>query len=191
MIPITVGLHRPKKRILLLKTCCMLSTSSRCLMMRYHLSIAVLLVLAACQLGSTSAAVPIRATWIKDPSQPHPHGEVPTHSENPLLKWWTGLTGHHTKKTDSKPECMWLEYPRHDALKAWEIQAAPRRHVVRRAVTLLPAPAWSHPPAVQSTTNMHRCMPAFQAHGRVNVLNLLRSENTRLFEPLPTPLADA
>jgi hypothetical protein len=100
-------------------------------MIRYHLYIAVLLVLAACQLESTSAAAPIRAKWIKESSQAHPYGEMPTHSENPLLKWWNGLTGHHTKKTDSKPECMWLDYPRHDALKAWEIQASPRRHVIR------------------------------------------------------------
>lgn len=137
--------------MLFLETRFTLLISSRCPMVRCHLYIAVLLVLAACQLESTTAAAPIRAQWIKEGYQAHPQGEVPTHSENPLLKWWTGLTGHHTK-TDSKPECMWLDYPRHDALKAWEIQASPRRHMVRRSGTLLIASALVPP---TSSTNAH------------------------------------
>lgn len=97
--------------------------------MTRHIAIAVLLALAACQLDHASAATPIRAQWIKDPYQPQKRVEMPTQSLNPLRRWWTALHSHDST-TDSKAECIWLDYPKHDNLKAWEFQCQPRRHVV-------------------------------------------------------------
>lgn len=85
------------------------------------------LITAACQL--CDAATPIRAQWLEEPSKP-------THtSANPLLQWWSALTTGHpspavTSDAKEPPECIWQDFPTHDALKAWEFQAQPRRHMV-------------------------------------------------------------
>jgi hypothetical protein len=112
----------------------------------------VVCILFALAVYKCHAATPIRVQWIKSPegaaasaaeaprtSQLRdgwmaPHGapqpaqqqikQASAFSANPLLKWWTG-TRHHASS-----ECIWLDYPKHDALKAWEFQAQPRRHMV-------------------------------------------------------------
>lgn len=92
------------------------------------------LITAACQL--CDAATPIRAQWLEEPSKP-------THtSANPLLQWWSALTTGHpspavTSDAKEPPECIWQDFPTHDALKAWEFQAQPRRHMVSQCVSPL------------------------------------------------------
>jgi hypothetical protein len=39
-----------------------------------------------------------------------------------------GVVAKHTEK--DTPECMWLDYLRHDRTSAWEFQAQPNRHMV-------------------------------------------------------------
>jgi hypothetical protein len=118
-------------------------------MMSKYILVCILFALAVC---SCHAATPIRAQWIKFPEDAAaaaaeaprtsqltdgwmaPHGapnpaqqqikQAPAFSANPLLKWWSGKRHH------ASPECIWLDYPKHDALKAWEFQAQPRRHML-------------------------------------------------------------
>jgi hypothetical protein len=109
---------------------CHITTSSRTGTMKpiFHLFLLLALITAACNPGD--AATPIRAQWLKEPSQ------QPTHtSANPLLQWWSALTTRHPSTptaavTKAPAECIWQDFPTHDALKAWEFQAQPRRHVV-------------------------------------------------------------
>ena len=86
------------------------------------MALCLVVLFAAWQLPIASAATPIRAQWLNSAA------EVPVSSANPFVRWWTA--GWWSKQTDN-PECIWSDYPRHDALKAWELQAQPRRHMVR------------------------------------------------------------
>ena len=113
----------------------------------------VLLLFVSWQLQLASAATPIRAQWIKSPA------EVPTSSSNPLLRWWTaGWTSKPAAESD--PECIWLNYPRHDALKAWELQVQPRRHMVSAA-----AANWLNVPLhrYSRTHVLHVLLPAMRS----------------------------
>jgi hypothetical protein len=40
------------------------------------------------------------------------------------------LTHKHKKGHTAAPECMWLNYTRHDSIRAWELQGQPHRHKV-------------------------------------------------------------
>lgn len=94
-------------------------------------TLAAVLLLFSASLQLAGAATPIRAQWINSPA------EVPTSSSNPLLRWWTAGWTSKPHHATSDPECIWQDYPKHDALKAWEFQAQPRRHMVSPA-----APSW-------------------------------------------------
>lgn len=82
----------------------------------------ILAVLLALGPLCASAATPIRLNAIKSTDAPH----ASSFSASPLVKWWTSTTPAIARS----PECMWMDYPRHDALKAWEIQGQPHRHKV-------------------------------------------------------------
>lgn len=98
-------------------------------------SVFVVLLLAACATQCYSYA-PIRSKLI----QYERFGASDDHATPLQQAWWSRHHAGHSKS----PECMWLNYTRHDNVKAWEFQAQPHRHMVIKgpACGLLPVWLW-------------------------------------------------